>query len=212
MSLARRFDNARAHGAQRGFQRGFTMIEVLITFVILAIGLLGIVSLMTTSKTSQHEAVQRARAVNMADGLVERVRENPDGVLSYVTGLNSPLGGGTTTTEPTNCETNPCAPNAIAAHDLWAWEQELNGSRATVVDGGNVINTAGLKEPRGCVLFNAFGGRQRTGTLTVIVQWRGLHETSDGVAGGNECGNVAYNKAFRRQVRVSSFVLDTGEL
>ena len=76
-------------------QRGFTLIEALIAFVILSIGLLGIVSLQAMAKTSQHLAVQHTRAVTLADALVERIRINPAAIASYNIGLNNPVGGGT---------------------------------------------------------------------------------------------------------------------
>ena len=49
--------------ASNASQRGFTLIEALIAFVILSVGLLGIVSLQAMAKTSQHLAIQHTRAV-----------------------------------------------------------------------------------------------------------------------------------------------------
>lgn len=196
-------------------QGGFTMIEALVTFVILAIGLLGIVTLMMTSKTSQFEAVQRARAVSLADTIVERIRENPDALTGYLRALDNPLGQGQITSAPgSDCETSACDPNEVRDHDLWAWEQQLDGMRATAVESGVATGVEGLKEVRACILFDPYGTRARTGQLTVLLQWIGLHETSDGVAGGDVCGpDVADEiKPFRRQLVVSTFVLDESEL
>ncbi len=187
------------------------MIEALVTFVILAIGLLGIVSLLTTSKTSQYEAVQRARAVSMADTLLERIRENPRGASQYVTGL-TPVSVGT---EPNpDCDTAACDPNEMAAHDLWSWEQLLEGAAVTYVDGGDTVSAGGLTDVTGCVTFTPFGTNQRTGRLIVLVQWRGLYNTADGVGqGGQACGGAAADTDDnRRQVAVSTFVVDPSEL
>ena len=62
----------------RSSQRGFTLIEALITFVILSIGLLGIAGLQALSKTSQHQSIQRTRAVGLAEALVERIAALPE--------------------------------------------------------------------------------------------------------------------------------------
>ena len=45
--------------------RGVTLIEALITGLILAIGIIGVVSLLAMAKASQHEAMQRTRAISM---------------------------------------------------------------------------------------------------------------------------------------------------
>lgn len=199
-------------------ESGFTLIEVLVTFVILAVGVLGIVSLLSVSKISEYEAVQRTRAVNMADGLLERIRNNPRGVVSYVTG-STPIGGDpdNPSTEPSpNCETATCDFSQMAAHDLWAWEQLLYGSAVTVTDeDGETTATAGLASPWGCVTFTPWGRFDRGGQLTVQVQWTGLQESSDGVAEGQPtCGlgvESAGQDPFRRQITVSTFVIDETE-
>jgi len=198
-------------------QCGFAMIEALITFVILSIGLLGIVSLLGLSKTSQHQAIQRTRAVGLADAIVERIRINPAGLAVYV-GSN-PLGGnngGTATIigEPSpDCRDTACTPTGLANHDLWAWEQALLGAMATVTEGADTVNTAGLIDARGCVGFTAAPGMARTGLLNVAIQWRGLLESTDAVQGGEfTCGGAgAGEDSFRRQVVVNTFVIDETE-
>jgi type IV pilus assembly protein PilV len=192
-------------------QSGFTLIEALIAFVILSVGLLGIVSLQAIAKTSQHLAIQHTRAVTIADALVERVRVNPTGIATYNFGL-SPLGGGTITSEPApNCVTasTPCNPTQLATHDLWAWERVLDGAGVTI----SGANAGGLIDPRGCVVFTAAPGRARTGLLTVIIQWRGLHESYDAVqTGDTRCGGAAVGTDdFRRQVVVNTYVVDETE-
>jgi type IV pilus assembly protein PilV len=202
------------HVAARGCgsrQRGFTLIEALIAFVILSVGLLGIVSLQAMAKTSQHLALQHTRAVTIADALVERIRVNPAGIDTYKNAAalgGASLGG----TEPTpNCRDAACDPNDLANHDLWAWEQSLDGAGAKVAG----TNTAGLIDPRGCILFTPAPGRTRTGQLQVIVQWRGLHESYDAVQSGETvCGATAKAAGadkFRRQVVTNTYVVDEKE-
>jgi type IV pilus assembly protein PilV len=194
--------------------RGFTLIEVLVTFVILSIGLLGIVSLQALSKTSQHQGIQRTRAVAIVDGLLEKIRINPAGLTIYAFGL-TPLGGGTIVSEPSpDCISAVCSPTQMATHDLWVWEQALDGTSVTV-DGGTA--TAGLIDPRACVTFTAAAGKTSTGLLQVLVQWSDLRETIDAVQSGDDvgvrCGGAAAGEDnFRRKVTASTFVIDEDEL
>ena len=196
-------------------QRGFTLIEVLVTFVILAVGVLGIVSLLSVSKTSEYEAVQRARAVTMADGMLERIRNNPSGLTAYVTGLeaSNAIGGTSQGVDPAfNCANAACDPDELATNDLWSWEQVLDGTGVTV---GTDTATAGLAEPRGCITFLPRDPWERSGQLSVLLQWRGLQESTDGVAVGDDvCGDGAEagSDGYRRQVTVSTFVIDGTEL
>ncbi|HCD56768.1 MAG TPA: type IV pilus modification protein PilV, partial [Halieaceae bacterium] len=67
-------------------QAGVTLIEALVTFVILSVGLLGIVSLQAVSKSAQHQGIQRSKAVMLANDLVERIRINPAGLATYTAG------------------------------------------------------------------------------------------------------------------------------
>ncbi|WP_277372794.1 type IV pilus modification protein PilV [Pseudomonas sp. AA-38] len=57
-------------------QRGFTLIEVMVAVVILAVGLLGMASLMARSQKSNEGAYARGQATLMAYDIVERMRAN----------------------------------------------------------------------------------------------------------------------------------------
>ncbi len=186
---------------------GFTLIEVLAAFVILSIGLLGIVSLQAVSKSAQYQAMQRARAVTLADDILERIRVNPTAVQTY--SAAAALGGGELGDTPdTNCLTTACDPNALAAFDLWAWEQSLDGASETLTKGGVTTNAGGLVNPRGCIEFTPDAGKVNTGVISVIVQWQGLESTSDGFTSGDACGADSdfVDLDTRRRVEVSSYV------
>lgn len=197
-------------------QQGFTLIEALIAFVILSVGLLGIVSLQAMAKTSQHLAIQHTRAVTIADAIVERIRVNPGGIAIYNIGASNAMGVNPISEPSPDCkeEADACDVNDVAAYDLWAWEQALLGAGATVAGA----NTAGLIQPRGCIVFNPAPGRLRTGQLSVIVQWRGLHESFDAVQGGevvcedsSDPAAAAGTDNFRRKVVTNTYVVDETE-
>src|SRR6266480_2630199 len=56
--------------------RGFTMIEMLVTLVVLAVGMLGVASLFGISLHSGSSAITRMQAVNLATDLADRIRAN----------------------------------------------------------------------------------------------------------------------------------------
>jgi len=180
-------------------EKGFTLLEVLIAFVILSVGLLGIVNLQAMSKKFTHQAAQRTLAVSLADMIVEKIRTNPvETANSY---QNAAVGGGTIEEEPADCS-SACTTTNIAARDLWEWEQALDGA-----------TTSGLIDPHACITFTNDGTRVNTGTLTVRVQWTGLSQLSDAAAGGVICnGGNAGTDLFRRQVIVNTFVVDDTEV
>ena len=197
----------------RAAQVGFTLIEALVAAFILAIGVLGVVSLLTMAKVSQHEGMDRVRAVALADDMVERVRRNPGAMAVYDVGLNAPIGGGTVSTEPTpDCNSAACDATELATHDLWAWEQLLDGRATTYDDGGTATAAVALRSVQGCIEFTADAGKVNTGIVDVVIQWQGLKETADAVAGGAVCGAANAEDKTRRQVVVSGYVIDETEL
>lgn len=197
-----------------GAECGFSLIEALVAMIILSIGILGIVSLLALSKVSQHESIQRVRAVSLADDIIERIRRNPAGLSVYDIGLSSPLGGASLGTEPSpNCNFSRCNTSELAGHDLWAWERLLDGTSATLADGNTTSNTVGMGNVRACIEFTADTGKSNSGIIDIVLQWKGLKETSDAVPGGGVvCGSAVGEDKARRQLIVSSYVLDETEL
>lgn len=63
---------------------GFGLIEILVSLLILAIGLLGLASLQATILTQSTETRNRSQAILLADDMFERIRANRNSVASYV--------------------------------------------------------------------------------------------------------------------------------
>ena len=197
--------------AGRARQSGFTLIEALVAAVILAIGVLGVVSLLTMSKVSQHEGLDRVRAVALADDMIERIVRNPGAMDTYDDiGLDAPVGGNTIDEVPDpDCRIAVCDnPEELANFDLWAWEQLLDGRATTFDDGGTTTPAVALRNVQGCIVFTADTDWENRGIVDVIIQWQGLKETADAVDGGAVCGDADDEDLTRRQVVVSTYVID----
>jgi type IV pilus assembly protein PilV len=70
-------------------QRGVTLLEVLISIVVLSVGLLGYAGLQTLSMKNNTSAFQRSQATMLTYDIVDRMRANRPNLASYSVGLNS---------------------------------------------------------------------------------------------------------------------------
>ena len=68
-------------------QSGFTLLEVLIALLVLAIGLLGLAALQTTGLRSNQMATSRTHATQLAYDILDRMRANIAG--SYITDIDN---------------------------------------------------------------------------------------------------------------------------
>jgi type IV pilus assembly protein PilV len=171
------------------------MIEVLVTIVLLAFGLLGLAGLQTRMTAANTEAYQRAQALLLLEDMVDRMNANRDGVTlgSYTTGTGTPLGTGDS--QPATCDTLAVG----AARDQCEWSNALRG--AAEQTGGTRVGA--MIGARGCVeqiqIPDTTPGVCKPGIYRVTVTWQGLNAT---VAPVLACGAGKYgaNAAFQRAV------------
>jgi type IV pilus assembly protein PilV len=111
-------------------QSGFTMLEVLVSILIMAIGMLGLAGLMAASMRNNHGAYHRTQAVWLAYDVADRMRANRQEALagSYNIALGAAAPGG----------------GAINAVDLGQW---LNAVSA-LPQGQGAVNVADLAGDR----------------------------------------------------------------
>ena len=106
----------RAHKAVARRQRGDTMIEVLVTVIIIAVGVLGAAALQVTTLKNLSSSHSASVAAIVAEDFSERMRANPTAAMAdnYVH-----------TAAPTtfsDCAANPCAVAAdLAGYDIGTW-------------------------------------------------------------------------------------------
>ena len=181
---------------------GFSMIEVMITLLVVSVALLSSVSLQLLSTRSNYDAAQRTTAAHLAEDLLERMRNNPNALLDYITAGN--LGNGSRGGLPaTNCSDPAieCSVTELAAFDLWHWEQLLDGSFE--VSGGESVG--GLVTPTACINGPGFGGN---GVYSIAIAWRGMTELTNPVIDncGAGSGNYGADDVNRRIILVRTFM------
>jgi type IV pilus assembly protein PilV len=182
--------------------RGLTLIEVLITLFIFAIGLLGIAGMQAIAKKANFEAVQRTTATFLAYDIIERMRANSDTLDEY---LVEGLGGGTQGAPGTDCGAADCDTSALAVYDLYEWEQAIDGTAEQSASGNAA---GGLVEPTACVSGPAAGV---AGVYTVAVAWRGSSALSNPTIDDCGEGSGKYGDAdeYRRILVVTTFITPT---
>lgn len=70
-------------------QRGVSLLEVLISIVILSVGLLGYAGLQTLSMKNNTSALQRSQATILAYDIVDRIRANRPNMANYNVALGA---------------------------------------------------------------------------------------------------------------------------
>lgn len=100
---------------------GFSLLEILISIFILAIGLLGLAALQTTSLKNNHSAQYRTTATVAAYDIIDRMRLNPN--ADYTLTL----------------ATTPSAVSTLKDTDLLAWTTSL-AAELPLGDGAIAIN------------------------------------------------------------------------
>ncbi len=159
--------------------RGFTLLVVMLTVVIISFGLLGLGGLHVQSKQSNLIGVQRSVASQLAHDLFERMRSNPAALASYVPSDSARVLSGAVVSEPSpDCSSvaTLCDPIQLAAHDLWDWERRLGGALTTEVTAEGATPVGELLSPTACIGRPAGGG---TGTYTIAIAWRSTKPVGD---------------------------------
>lgn len=103
----------------RPLQRGFTLLEVMISVVVFSIGLLGVAGLMVLSVRTNHSAFLRTQASFLAESMADRMRTNLGWIDDYNGAYDASTAGAA------SCNTAPCTPTQLAAHDRAVWSQQL---------------------------------------------------------------------------------------
>ncbi|GHD48540.1 type IV pilus assembly protein PilV [Marinobacter persicus] len=115
--------------------KGFTLIEILVTLFIVAIGLLGLAALVLEGMRNNQGAYLRTQATVLAYDMADRMRANKSNVTDYA-GFST---DGASTKLP-DCVTSDagCPPTAQVTRDLVEWTREIQGvgSDMALLPGG----------------------------------------------------------------------------
>lgn len=107
-------------------QRGFSLVEVLITLVIMSVGMLGIAGLYVQGLQAGRTSMFRHQAVTIAGDVADRIRVNPTAAAAYeaATGTDNSCVDGTVN----------CTSAQMAANDIALWITQVQ----TALPGGAI--------------------------------------------------------------------------
>jgi type IV pilus assembly protein PilV len=174
---------------------GFSLIELLVALLVMAIGILGAARMEITGKRLSYDGLQRMQAVALSNDIVSRMRANNGVLPSYV--VNGV--GGETLGVSSECDSlaGACTPIQLAGKDLKAWEEGMDGAGEVL----NSVNVGGLVSPKACITHN-------NRVVTISIVWRGTSPTTNPVA--SDCGeNTAVygpGNEQRRLLFISTFI------
>jgi type IV pilus assembly protein PilV len=161
-------------------QRGVTLIEVLVTVLIIAFGVLGLIGMNMKVQGAQIDSYQRAQAILLVQDMANRISANRVNATSYVT--TTPLGTGDS--PAADCSTTGSA----AAMDQCEWSKALKGAAEQL--GGTSVGA--MVGARGCVTRIS----TNPSVYQVSVSWQG---TTDLGTPSLSCGSGSYPRETLRR-------------
>ncbi len=129
--------------------QGFTLLEALLGFLILSIGMLGIASLQALSLKAGKTSVYGSVAIMKVEELFESMRANPGNLVSYE-------GPG----EDKGCTVGViCNAAELAAYDVFLWKANLKAGLPNATTTTAVVVTPPV-------------GSSKMATVSVTVSWK----------------------------------------
>lgn len=158
--------------------KGFTLVEVLVSVLILSTALLGLVGLQTAGMRNIIGSYNRTQASHLASNMADRIRANTADITATTTGgtslYTSKGANPSTATAKANCFTSTgCSAAEMAENDLYQWYY----SQLTNTDNG-LIKTGTVTTVDNC----SAASPSPTIQVTVTVGWNeGRDDNKDGI-------------------------------
>lgn len=132
---------------------GVTLVEVLVTVMVISVGLLGVVALQAITVRDNYSSFLRGQATALADDIIDRIRANRDNATAYNVTLTGTKSGTT-----------------VADLDVTEWKTQLRtmlpkSGSATPVDANGSITVTTLATGRFSVEVRIAWG-ERDGSAT----------------------------------------------
>ena len=163
-------------GNPRNRPRGFTIVEVLVSLVILSIGLLGIGKLVLYSAHANDSAYMRSQATELAYAILDDMRSNESGAVAH--NYDTAFTAGAVNPGFSCTLATTCTSSNLALYDVYVWKQRLNANSGAPQPGA-LPNGQGL-------VTTSFNGAVTTAVVTVQWDDSAAQSTFAGTAFGSQ--------------------------
>lgn len=173
--------------ARRSASAGFSLLEVLISMLIVVVGLLGLAGIQARAQIAELESYQRAQALVLLYDMMDRINNSRTTAPCYAITTDTTTGApyfGNGATATAACSLSNPADQTMAIASMNAWNGQLQG--ASERQGAALTNVGAMIGARGCVSYdttteyiNATSGANVAGTgeYTIAVSWQGMADT-----------------------------------
>lgn len=208
-------------GPRRVAARGFSLIEVLVTMVLILVGLLGVLTMQAHAAKVEFESYQRGQALSLVHDMESRLSASRaivqagfmNAALSSTDGrvyVGSGSGATSFADGTGNCVA-PAAGDALAAakFEMCQWALALQGAAAK--DGA--ANVGAMLSARGCLIRIDPPQANAIADFYVVVVWQGVsagtEPLDDAPAGRNLCASdTNFGTGLRRGLSMRVMVPD----
>lgn len=164
------------------FQRGFSMIELLVAVLVMGVGVLGVTGLQMVSLQNNRDALMRTEALQMAYDILDRVRVNPGAGVPGA--AYDGIDFDDAAVAPADCVANNCTAAQMTAFDVAMWKCTLGGHNTeaactamrTALLLPPITSQPGLPDGNGQITVSG------AGVVNVSVRWSGFGDAEQTIS------------------------------
>ncbi|MGH8806965.1 MAG: type IV pilus modification protein PilV [Noviherbaspirillum sp.] len=159
-------------------EKGFSLIEVLVSMLVVALGVIGAAAMqMTALRTSQQSRFQTL-AVQLASEMADKMRANDsqmkqgDAANPFLVVDYKSVTDGEPAAPGKLCYAAACSGGDLAAFDIYEWKKRVKA----VLPGGRVLicrDSAPWDSARNALTWNCSAGTEGSASLVIKLGWQG---------------------------------------
>lgn len=201
-------------------QAGFTLIEILVTILILLVGLLGVFGMQTRATKTEFESYQRGQALALVRDMEARIAGSRGILAGYLDNSVSSTDGSVFLGNGAGnfAVDGDCVPPVVPGNDLQAaqfeacqWGQALEGVAEQAAAASGPINIGAMLGAKGCLIRVEPTTQDALADLYIVVVWQGVvasTEPPDASPAGRCASAFDFGNGMRRGLSLRVLVPD----